>query len=339
MRRLRRLWTLLTVLAVLGAGNASAADFYQGKTITVISGGAPGGGHDTHTRLVASHIGKHILGKPNVIVQNMPEATGITAVNYVFNVAPKDGTYLGQFLRDSLFTPMLGQEQAKFKPEELNWIGTPASYSDDAFLIIVRTALGYRTMEDVRNAKTPLNIGNHGTVLIPLVKEGLAANAKILTGYKSGENILALERGELDGIGASYINLSRRNPDWIAKNFIQIIVQYGHSKRLPELPNVPTARELALTPGDLDLIKFCELPLVLGFPLGAPPGVPPDRVALLRKAFMETMVDPDYRAAVDKAKLEFSPKSGESLAADLVEAAKVPAEAIARYKLLVGGSQ
>jgi tripartite-type tricarboxylate transporter receptor subunit TctC len=333
---IRRLATIaVAAIVAVGPGPAAvAADFYQGKTISIVSGGAPGGGHDTHSRLLATYLGKYIPGNPAVVVQNMPAAGGITAANHVFNLAKKDGTELGELLNGAVFAPLRGEEAAKYKAEEFNWIGTPASFGSDAFLIVIRSSLGYKTMDDVRNAKTPLNIANHGTMLIPLVKEALGANAKILTGYKSGEVLLNLERGELDGIGVAYYNLARRYPEWLKNGFVQIIVQYVRQTRLPALPDVPTAWELARTPDDLALIKLAEMAYSLGYPIAAPPGVPADRLALIRKGYAAVMQDPDYKAGLEKAGLEYSPKYGDALLADIREAGKASPAVIEQYKRL-----
>lgn len=315
---------------------AMAADFYTGKTIRITTGNDPGGGHDLHSRIISNHLARFVAGQPNVVVQNMPGAGGLTAVNYVYNVANKDGTDVGLFNRDVLLQPLLGQTSARFEIDKFNWIGTPASYADDAYLILVRSSLGYKTMQDVRNASPPLNIAHHGTPLIPLVKEGLGASAKIITGYRgSNEAVVAFQRNEVDGIGASYVNLTRRFPDWVKNDVVRIIVQYGHEKRLPGLPDVPTARELAQTPDDLDLIKLTELPLTLGFPLAAPPGVPAENVKILREAFMTMLQDPQYQADLAKAGLEYSPRSGELLLGDIREIMSVKPNVIARYKTLV----
>ncbi len=318
---------------------AHAADFYAGKTVRITVGGDSGGGHDVHARLIANHLGKYLPGNPAVLVQGVPGAGGLSAANYMFNVANREGLELGLFNRDVLILPLLDQNAAKFRPERFNWIGTPASYADDAYLILVRSSLGYRNMEDVRKASPPINIAHHGTPLIPLVKEGLGASAKIITGYRgSSEAILAFQRKEVDGIGASYINLTRRFPDWVPTDQVRVIVQYGHDKRLAGLPNVPTARELARTPDDLALIKLTELPLTFGFPVAAPPDVPAERVAELRQAFESVMKDKDYRAAIEKAGLEFSPRRGEDLAVDIGEIMSVRPDVVTRYRLITSDS-
>ncbi len=327
---------LLAVGLAAVAQCAFAADFYAGKTIRITTGNDPGGGHDLHSRIIANNLPRFVPGQPAIVVQNLPGAGGLAAVNYVYNVANKDGTDVGLFNRDVLLQPLFGQTAARFEIDKFNWIGTPASYADDAYLILVRSSLGYKTMEDVRKASPPLNIAHHGTPLIPLVKEGLGASAKIITGYRgSNEAVVAFQRNEVDGIGTSYVNLSRRFPDWVKNDVVRIIVQYGHEKRLPELPDVPTARELAQTPDDLDLIKLTELPLTLGFPLAAPPGVPAENVKVLREAFAAMLQDPQYKAELGKAGLEYSPRSGELLLKDIREIMSVKPNVIARYKSLV----
>jgi tripartite-type tricarboxylate transporter receptor subunit TctC len=336
MIRKNLLGCLIAGSMTVAAPCAMGADFYAGKTIRITTGNDPGGGHDLHSRIISNHLARFVAGQPNVVVQNMPGAGGLTAVNYVYNVANKDGTDVGLFNRDILLQPLLGQTSARFEIDKFNWIGTPASYADDAYLILVRSSLGYKTMQDVRKASPPLNIAHHGTPLIPLVKEGLGASAKIITGYRgSNEAVVAFQRNEVDGIGASYVNLTRRFPDWVKNDVVRIIVQYGHEKRLPGLPDVPTARELAQTPDDLDLIKLTELPLTLGFPLAAPPGVPAENVKILREAFMTMLQDPQYRADLAKAGLEYSPRSGELLLGDIREIMSVKPNVIARYKTLV----
>ena len=328
---------LATMTIAMFATAAPAADFYTGKTLRITVGSDAGGGHDVHARLIANVMSKYLAGNPTIVVQTLPGAGGLTAANYIYNVAVKDGTELGLFNRDVLLLPLLDQNAAKFRADKFNWIGTPASYADDAYLIVIRSSLGYRTMDDVRKASPPLNIAHHGTPLIPLVKEGLHASSKIITGYRgSSEAILAFQRNEVDGMGASWINLTRRFPDWAPKDVVRIIVQYRHDHRLEGLPDVPTARELAQSPEDLELIKLTELPLTLGFPIGAPPDVPAERVAELRKAFMSVMRDSDYRAGMEKAGLEFSPRSGEDLATDLQGITSVRPAVAARYKLITG---
>jgi tripartite-type tricarboxylate transporter receptor subunit TctC len=333
-----KLGNAMAMMALLVSVNSEcfAADFYKDKTVLLIAGGNAGGSYDTHARLVAAHLGKHIPGNPAVIIQSMPGAGGVAAANHVFNISKKDGTELVQVNRDALIRPLLGDDFVKFKLAEYNWLGTPTKYDGNAFAIFVRSDLPYRSMDDLRNAKTPVNFGAR-SLFVPLIRDALGANIKIILGYKGEEDYLALERGEIDGLGGSYADIPRQKPEWLAKNFIRFVTQFGSDTRLPQLADAPTGRELAKTPADLALIKFSELSLTLGVPFAAPPGVPNDRVALLRKAFDDTMVDPEYVAALKKVGLEYSPKGGQALGNDMQNATtSASPEIIERYKRLIG---
>ena len=327
------------LLSAFGTRPAVGEDFYANKTIKIITGGTPGGEFDSHARMLANYLGKYIPGNPTIVVENVPAASGLAAANYVFNVAKKDGTEIGGFTSNSVAMPMLGNDLAKFAPDKFNWIGTPGSYRDNAYLVFVRSTLPYKTFDDLRKVATPAVFGDKGqTLFLPLTKEVLGANIKIVEGYQGAEVNLALQRGEIDGMAVAYNNLKRITPDWLPSGFIRIVAQYAHNYRIKEFPDVPTGRELVRSRDDLDLVKFCELSLMLGYPFAAPPGVAPEKVAILRAAFDKTMEDAEYRAAMEKAGLEYSPKNGRDLAADIAEGSKVSPAIIARYKQLAAAA-
>jgi tripartite-type tricarboxylate transporter receptor subunit TctC len=330
---MKKLLSLLAGLAVAATG-ASAADFYDGKTIHIISSGAVGGGYTMHGRLLAPFLTKYTPGHPNVIVEAMPGGNGITAANHVFNIAPKDGTVIGVFNRDSMLAPILGEAAAKFRPDDFRWVGAPESYANNAFTMFIRTELPYMTFEDVRKASKPVNLGRQGNNLVTISKEVLGGNFNVIDGYRGDDIRLALERGEIDGMGIGYTYVVQQNPRWLSEKMVRPIVQFGHEKRLPEIPDVPTARELARTPDDLALIKFFELTLTLGFPFAMAPDVPADRVDVIRKAFDQAMNDPEYTASVKKANLDLSPRSGVDLGRDVEEAVKVSPAVLERAKVI-----
>jgi tripartite-type tricarboxylate transporter receptor subunit TctC len=332
MKRLTDLWTAALAVAALSVASADAADFYEGKQIRVTTGGVAGGGNDIFTRLLTAHMGKYIPGNPSFLVSNMTEAGGLRVAGYTYNVAKKDGTEFTNFLRASLLEPLLGQEAAQFKPQEFNWIGTPSSYADDGFLFVIRSALPYKTIDDLRKASTPLSVAQRGDIFTLLTREAVGANLKFITGYKGGEDILALRRGEIDAMGASFNNTMRKDDMGYKEGFIRVMVQYGHDQRMKDLPNVPMGRELTSNPDDLALIKFSEEPLSLGSPFGAPPGVPADRVEILRKAFKQTMEDAEYKAAIVKAGSEYSPKYHDHIDQVLKGLFSAPPAVIARFK-------
>lgn len=325
------------VAGIVLASSAGAEDFYKGKTVKLIVGAAAGGGYDSHSRLVARHMTKHIPGNPNIIVQNMPAAGGIVATNHVYAIADKDGSVFGLFNRYSILAAILGNEQARFKVEEFHWLGTPASYSDNAYLFVIRAALPHKTVEDLRKADPPLSVGNVGSAPLRVLKEALGLNLKIIEGYKgSNELDLAFERGEVDGHTVGYANMLSRQPQWIEKGFVRPMIQFGRIERLPALKDVPTAREVARTPDDRALIEFTEAPLLMAFPFAAPPGVPADRVKILRAAFKDTMDDPAYAEEVHKQRLELTPKFGDEVQEIIARMAKAPKSVIDRYNAIVG---
>ncbi len=326
---------LVAALQTLASSDRSfAADFYEGKTLKIVTGGSIGGGYDAQTRVLAGVLGRHIPGNPSVVVQNMPAGSGIASVNHTYARAAKDGTEIGQFNRDGMLAKLLGHQQALFNLEEFNWLGSPASYSESAWVVMIRSEMPYRTLDDLRKAEKPVVFGNVRSVLIPVLRDVLGANVKIIEGYEGRQMHLAFERGEIDGIGAGYDTIARDRPDWIRDGKLRFLVQYGSGARIAELPDVPTASEAARTAADKELVEFCELSLTLGFPFAAPPGVPPDRVEILRRAFDATVRDPDYIAAVKRANLESTPRSGEALAAAVQKAARTPPPLIERYKQL-----
>lgn len=331
------LGTLATglLLLVLATSGAVAADFYAGKAIRIITGGNAGGGYDTHSRLIAGHLARHIPGTPDVIVQNMPEGSGMGAANYVYNVAKKDGTDLGQFNRDALILALLGDKAARFTLQGFHWLGTPADYSENVFVAAIRGNLAHKGMEDIRASKTPLAFGNTGTVLPYLIKDAMGANIRIIEGYKN-DVFLALQRGEIDGLVTSYAVIKLAHAEMLANKDMRIIIQFGRDQRLAELSDVPTAKELAITPADRDLMAFFEAGLHLGFPFAAPPGVPDDRIATLREGFRLTMQDQTYAAAVRKTNLEYAPLAGDKLTADILRMVKASPDTIERYKRLAG---
>jgi tripartite-type tricarboxylate transporter receptor subunit TctC len=328
--------TFAGLTACLSLSPSFGEEFYQGKTVKLVVGASATGGYNLYARAVARYMPKHIPGNPAIVVTNMPSGNGIAATNHVYNLADKDGTVFGLFNRYTILLPVLGVEQAKYKPEEFNWLGTTASYSDNAYLFVIRAKLPQTDVASLRKANPPLNVGNVGAAPIEVINEALKLNLKIIHGY-TGDNLdIAFENGEVDGHTTGYANLLARKAYWLEKGIARPMIQFGRETRLPALSNVPTARELAETPEQLAMIKFVEAPLMIGYPFALPPGVPADRVAIMQKAFMDTMNDPEFKADMLKQRLEYTPKDGKSIA-DLVEQmGKTPASVIKRYKELTG---
>ena len=333
MQRIGILGAVFALLAAGSTGTQAADDFFRGKTIKLVCGCATGAGYDNHSRILARHMPRHIPGEPTMIVQNLPAARGIVATNYIFEIAPKDGTEIGLFNRDSLLNGPLGVAQANFKVERFNWLGTTASFSDNAHLFVVRNAIPHKTIDDIRNPAFPaVTVGNAGSALVHVIRESLGLNLKIIEGYNNNDLDPAFERGEIDGHAISWLSMMARAPHWIENGFARPVVQFGRSTRLPAIPQVPTARELATSDDGLALLLFAEAPLEMGYPFALPPGVPADRVALMRKAFKDTTEDPRYIEDIAKIKLELTPKYGEDVQAIVNNLVKAPQPVIDRYK-------
>jgi len=335
-RRVIALTALVLSCSAFAGKSAADESFYRGKVIRILVGAEAGASYDIYSRLIAKHIGRHVPGRPSVVVQNMNAAGGLVAANHLFNVAEKDGTVIATFQRGSVLDSVTQHPQARFRAEEFNWLGTPASMDDNAYLFVIRNNLPYRTIEDLQRADRPVHVGVVNSP-IHILRVAFGLNVKIIVGYGKNALDLAFERGEVDGNGITYANLVSRKPQWIEKNLMRPMIQFGSDKRLKELPNVPTAREIARNPEELALVKLTEAPLQIAYPVAMPPGVPPERVAMFRKAFMDTMTDPVFRDEAIKMKLDYSPRDGQTIDVAINELAKSPPAAIASYKALFEG--
>ncbi|MGE0652456.1 MAG: Bug family tripartite tricarboxylate transporter substrate binding protein [Alphaproteobacteria bacterium] len=309
--------TALLVAPLLAAGVARAdavSDFYSGKDVKLIVSSSPGGGYDTYARLMSRHIGPFIPGKPDIIVQNMPGAGGIKAGNYLFNVAPKDGSVFGGIQNGVPFEPLFRRKEARFDPLKFNWLGTPNS---EVGMLLVWHTVPVKTLEDATKRETLM--GSSGAASTPsfyarILNEVFGTRLKLITGYPGQtEAFLAMERGELEGYPSTFwSSLKATRPDWIKEQKVRLLVQYGQ-KPHPELPDVPVARDLAKSADDKALLDLAMAPLVLGRPYLAPPEVPMDRVAALRAAMKATFAAAAFRAEAKKLRLEVDPQTGEEM--------------------------
>ncbi len=322
--------------AILCAAGPTRAQtpFYAGKVIKMTVGGSAGGGYDTQARTLATYLQKEIDGQPSIIVQNLPAGAGIAAVNHLAEVAKRDGTEMGALARDALFAGFVKNELARFSADKLNWIGSTASYADNAHVVFVRAALPVRTIDDLKKAPQTIVFGGKGSIFVPLTREVLRGNLRLIDSYQNSDLNLAIERGEIDGTSTGYLNIQRETPDWLSNRKINILVQFGHAQRLPSLPDVPTAQELIANADDKALVKFAEFSLTLGFPFAAPPGAPPEAVDALRRGFDATMKNPEYVATLKKMNLEYSPIGGEALSREITEASNASPDIIRRFNAL-----
>jgi tripartite-type tricarboxylate transporter receptor subunit TctC len=284
----------------------------------MIIGFGPGGGYDLWGRTVARHIGKHLPGKPPVVPQNMPGAGSFVATSHIYNAAPKDGTALGIIARDAALGPLTGAPGARFDATKLSWIGTPTKETN--VCIAFHTAK-VKTVQDLLAQE--LIVGDTGpgtgTRAYPkALNELIGTKFKVVGGFPSSADVfLAMERGEVEGICESLDSVKNRRPDWIAKKTISVLFQGGAAPN-PELKDVPFVLDLARNAEQKEAIEFLYAGQGIGRPFVAPPGLPPERLKMLRDAFNATIRDAEFVADAHKSKLDLDPEDGEHLAA-LVE--------------------
>jgi tripartite-type tricarboxylate transporter receptor subunit TctC len=293
------------VLSAWSAGAQTPAEFYRDKQVKFVVSSSVGGGFDTYTRLIARHIQKHMAGQPVFVVQNMAGAGGIRAANFLYSVAPKDGTTIALFQNSVPFEPLYGNKQATFDANALQWLGSPSQ--EFAVFAIWHTV----PVNKIEDAKThELVVGAPGSNSSPafygrLFQSIFDIKIKILAGYPgAAEALLAMERGENDGNSSAYwSSLKAVRPDWIAEKKLKFLVQYGAHPH-PELASVPFALDLLKDSVRHEMMAIASAPLVMGRPIAAPPGVPADRIAALRTALAATFKDADYLVECATLRLE-----------------------------------
>jgi tripartite-type tricarboxylate transporter receptor subunit TctC len=334
----RRVALFLTAaVATTASTGANAAEdmFFKDKQIRMISASAPGGGYDGIARLVAKHITKYIPGKPTIIVVNMPGGGGNTAANHVYNVAPKDGTAIGAFNRASVTAPLMGKDEIKFDVDQFQWLGTFASYRDNSYVLWMRRGIPHKTLKDLQDTKLPVtNLGISGEEVTAVLKDALHLNVKLIRGYQGSADLdLAFERGEVDGQTSGYDNVKASKSHWIT-SYALPFVQFGRGMvplDIPDLKGIPTALQVATDPNDKALIELGEIALTVARPFALPPGVPAERVQMLRRAFDKVMVDPEMLKE-NGTQFEVSPKTGEEVQKILGTLKGMPKSVVERYK-------
>lgn len=321
-------------ISALPAAAQDAAEFYKGKTISMVVSSSAGGGYDTLARTIARHLPKHIPGSPTVAVRNMPGAGGIVATNFLYNIASKDGLTIGGVQNNTPFEPLLGTKEADYDPKKFNWIGSP---SYETGLLIVWHTVKFSTVDDVR--KNEITVSSSGANSTPsffarLLTELLGLKLKIVVGYPGqNESFIAMERGEVDGYPSIFwSSLAATRPDWIKNNKVKYVVQYGPEKE-KDAGDTPTVEQFLTEEEDKLLLRAAIAPLALGRPYLMPPGVPADRVELMQKAMMATFADPEFLAEAQKLNLGVNtPRSPEAMTKLVEEAYATPPAIVERLR-------
>jgi tripartite-type tricarboxylate transporter receptor subunit TctC len=284
---------------------AIAATPAAAQQVNFVVGYSPGASYDIYTRTFARHLGKHLPGNPSVVVQNMTGAGSLRSANYLFNTAPKDGHTIGMFARGLAMQPLLDKTGIQYDPRKFNWIG---SISSDVSLVLSWHDRPFKTMDDVRKSEMVVAGTGSGadSVIFPYILNGiLGTKFKVVTGYPGAADfLLAVERREADGTaGVSWSGLNAARPDWIPGKKINVIVQLG-LKRHPGMSPAPLVMEFAKNDSDRGVLELIFSRQDMAYPIVAPPGIPPERVAVLRAAFEAVLKDPDYLADAGRQHLE-----------------------------------
>ena len=323
-------WSALTSGA--GAHAQAVEGFYRGKSISMIIGYPPAGANDVYARLAARHLGRHIPGNPTVIPRNMPGAGSLLAANYIFNIAPKDGTTLGLLVPTLPLDEKLESSTAKYRSAEFNWIGRMAPAPNITF---VMSTSQVKTIGDAFEKIAVLGATGRSATnsIYPTVLNNvLGTKFKVVNGYEgSAAAMIAMERGEVEGHSATYDTLKSVHPDWITGKRVNIVVQYS-LRRHPELLDVPTSVELAHTPEQRAILGAVASAAEIGKFVLTTPGVPAVRVALLRRAFQAMVEDPKFIADAQKLRVELVPLSGEELQTIIEAVQDLKPDLIAKIK-------
>jgi tripartite-type tricarboxylate transporter receptor subunit TctC len=339
MRSSKAVIGLIAVVALLAVAPARAqdavADFYRGKQINIIVGSSAGGGYDTYARLIARHFGDHMPGNPEIVVQNMPGAGSGKATGYVYSVAPKDGTAMAAVFPGVLLDPLIGDVQVQYDPQKLIYVGNANA---DVYICFLRSDAPAKTFQDTFSHEVILGASNAGGTtrdLPAMMNNLLGTKFRVVTGYAGSKEItLAIERNEVHGAcGIGWTGLPTMHPDWFAKKLMNVVVQVD-MKGHPDLNKigVPLAVQFAKTDEERQVIELIESQGVFGRPYIMPPGVPAERVAALRKAFVDTFNDPALKAEAAKMELDLDYMSGDDLQALVAKLYALPPNIVARAK-------
>lgn len=317
MRQGGKLALAAAALLAMGAGahaQGAVETFYKSQPITIVVGYSPGAAYDLYARNVAQHMGKHIPGNPKILVQNMPGAGSMNAVNYIYQLGKKDGSQIAAFARGIAMQPLFDPTGVKFDATRLEWIG---STSSEVSVVLSWHATRFKTLDDAKAAAMSVAVSGSGadSAIFPRVLNSvLGTKFKLVTGYPgNAEMLLAVERGEVDGnAGTSWATLQGSKREWMTDKKVNLLVQLGLKKH-PDLGSVPLALDLASNAEDRKVLELILSRQEMAYPYAAAPGVPEDRLAALRSAFMSMTKDPEFIAEAKKQGFEVDPMPGEDI--------------------------
>jgi tripartite-type tricarboxylate transporter receptor subunit TctC len=330
-----KFWTAAVAALILAwpiMGSAQGApDFYKGKQLTLLIASGAGGGYDAYARSLARYLPKHIPGNPVIVPKNVPGAGGLIAANTLYNSAAPDGLTFAALTNGVAMDPLFGETAGRFEAQKFNWLGSIGKLEN---ICVTWQGSPITRIEQAKTREVAVSASGatgNSAIMPKIVNQFLGTKFKVIGGYTEGSGVtLALERGEVDGVcGLSYSTLKTMRPDWFRDKKVNIILQIGLQK-LKDLPNVPSAIDLVSDPDSKKVLELILIRQEMGRPFAMPPGVPPDRIALMRRAFDETLKDPGFLAEAAKLQLEIDPLTGAEIAALLNRAYSAPKPIVAR---------
>jgi tripartite-type tricarboxylate transporter receptor subunit TctC len=329
----------VAITAALPATSALAQapeGFFKGRQITFLIGAGAGGGYDAYFRTFGRYLVRHIPGTPAIVPKNMPAASGLAAANTLYTSADKDGATIGAFPNNIPMDPLFGNPGARYDAQKLNWLGSIGKLENVCATWItspIKTIAQAREREVIVAAAAATS---NSAIMPKMLNALLGTKFKIVSGYDPGSGLtLALESGETEGVcGLSWSTMKAARPHWIKDNKLNVIVQLGLAK-LPELPDVPSALDLVGDPVKKQVLELILIRQEIGRPVAAPPGVPADRLAVLRRAFDDTMKDPEFLAEAAKTQLEIEPLDAPAIDTLLANAFATPKAIVAQAAGLI----
>jgi tripartite-type tricarboxylate transporter receptor subunit TctC len=327
--------TLCVALAII-ASPASASDYYAGKTIELIVGGGPGGGYDIYARAVARHLGRHIPGTPAIVVKNMPGAGSGKAAQYITNIAPKDGTSIAGIMPGAIMSPLLDDRTAPlFDPTKVLYIGTA---NNGTRVCVSLKGAKIASMEDARKAKAKFGSSGQNDSTYEygnLHRHTSGALWDMVSGYRGTPDMaLALERGEIDGVcGWDWSSFKSQKPDWLRDNKVNVFLQVSMEPH-PELTRmgVPTVFKYVENEEDRKVVELVISQTIFHRSYIAPPATSPAQLEILRKAFDDTMKDPQFLAEAEKVRIDIEPLPGAKVQEVIMKLFATPKEIVERAR-------
>jgi tripartite-type tricarboxylate transporter receptor subunit TctC len=318
------------------AAPQSPEPFYRGKQIRMVIGNNPGGAYDVYARTLAAHLVRHIPGNPTIINQNMPAAASMQAANWAYEQAPKDGSVIVAIYNSVLAEPLYGNAAVRYDPLNYEYVG---SISKQQNICGTWHTHPVKTIEQAKSRQvivTASGTASDSAILPRVLNAVLDTKFKVVLGYATMEARLAVERGEADGFcGWSWSTLKATAPEWTRKRLVNIFAQTG-ARPQPDLPDVPVIVDLVRHPDDRKAIELLSFQQEMGRPFLMPPGTPKQLVAIMRRAFDETVKDPAFLADAERALMEVDPMTGEAMARTIREAFAAPKPILQRAVELHG---